>query len=74
MKWKKARARHLPARAGLPDNRLIEQSCTTRLASAQIRRMFNFGKPKTTGDWIVHVAGAIVAIFLIWWMLRMYVL
>jgi hypothetical protein len=37
-------------------------------------RMFNFGKPKTAGDWIVHVAGAVVAIFLVWWMLRMYVL
>jgi hypothetical protein len=36
-------------------------------------RMFNFGKPKTAGDWIVHVAGAIVAIFLVWWVLRMYV-
>ncbi len=37
-------------------------------------RMFNFGKPKTVGDWIVHIAGAIVAIFLVWWMLRVYVL
>jgi len=37
-------------------------------------RMFNFGKPKTAGDWIVHIAGAIVAIFLVWWMLRMFVL
>jgi hypothetical protein len=37
-------------------------------------RMFNFGKPKTAGDWVVHIAGGIVAIFLIWWMLRMYVL
>ncbi len=36
--------------------------------------MFNFGKPKTAGDWIVHVAGAIVALFLVWWMLRAYVL
>jgi len=36
--------------------------------------MFNFGKPKTAGDWIVHIIGAIVAIFLVWWMLRMYVL
>ena len=36
--------------------------------------MFNFGKPKTTGDWLVHFAGAVVAIFLVWWMLRMYVL
>jgi hypothetical protein len=38
------------------------------------RPMFNFGKPKTAADWIVHIAGAIVAIFLVWWMLRMYVL
>jgi hypothetical protein len=38
------------------------------------RYMFNFGKPKTIGDWVVHIAGAIVAIFLIWWMLRVYVL
>jgi hypothetical protein len=36
--------------------------------------VFNFGKPKTMGDWIVHVAGAIVALFLVWWMLRLYVL
>jgi hypothetical protein len=36
--------------------------------------MFNFGRPQTTGDWLVHLAGAIVAIFLIWWMLRVYVL
>jgi len=36
--------------------------------------MFNFGKPKTTGDWIVHIAGAVVALLLVWWMLRMYVL
>ena len=37
-------------------------------------RMFNFGKPKTPGDWIIHIAGAIVALYLIWWMLRVYVL
>jgi hypothetical protein len=36
--------------------------------------VFNLGKPKTVSDWIVHVAGAIVAIFLVWWMLRVYVL
>jgi hypothetical protein len=36
--------------------------------------MFNFGKPKTPADWVVHIAGAIVAIFLVWWMLRMFVL
>jgi hypothetical protein len=36
--------------------------------------VFNFGKPKTASDWIVHIAGAIVAIFLVWWMLRLYVL
>ena len=36
--------------------------------------MFNFGKPKTAADWLVHVAGAIVALFLVWWLLRLYVL
>ena len=33
-----------------------------------------FWKPKTAGDWIVRIAGAIVSIFLVWWMLRMFVL
>jgi predicted cupin superfamily sugar epimerase len=36
--------------------------------------VFNFGKPQTLGDWIVHIAGAIVAVFLVWWMLKLYVL
>ena len=36
--------------------------------------MFNFGQPKTVGDWIVHIAGAVIALFLVWWMLRVYVL
>jgi hypothetical protein len=36
--------------------------------------MFNLGNPKTGGDWIVHIAGVIVAIFLVWWILRLYVL
>ena len=37
-------------------------------------RMFNFGKPKTPGDWIVHIAGAYSQYSLVWWMLRLYVL
>jgi len=36
--------------------------------------MFNFGKPQSIGDWIVHIVGAIIAILLIGWMLRVYVL
>ena len=36
--------------------------------------MFNFGQPKTITDWIVHILGAIVAILLVLWMLRVYVL
>jgi len=36
--------------------------------------MFNFGKPKTIGDWIVHILGGIVALLLVSWMLRVYVL
>ena len=38
------------------------------------RLMFNFGKPKTAADWLVHVAGAIVALFLVRGLLRLYVL
>jgi len=36
--------------------------------------VFHFGRPTTLGDWIVHIAGAIVAVFLVSWMLRVYVL
>ncbi|HEY5256611.1 MAG TPA: hypothetical protein VIJ53_18300 [Acidobacteriaceae bacterium] len=35
--------------------------------------VFNFGKPKTPGQWAAHIAGAIVALFLICWMLWAYV-
>jgi hypothetical protein len=36
--------------------------------------VFNFGKPKTAGQWMAHVVLGIVALFLVWWMLRLYVL
>jgi hypothetical protein len=35
--------------------------------------MFNFGKPKTPGDWIGHFVLALVALFLVWWMLRLFI-
>jgi hypothetical protein len=38
------------------------------------RCVFNFGKPKTAGDWIGHFLLVIVALFLVWWMLRLFVL
>lgn len=34
--------------------------------------MFNFGRPRTAGDWVVHLVGALIALFLIWWMLRFF--
>jgi hypothetical protein len=34
--------------------------------------MFNFGRPRSAGDWIVHAVGALIALFLIWWMLRFF--
>jgi hypothetical protein len=37
-------------------------------------RVFNFGKPKTPGQWIGHVLAAIVALFLLFWLVRVYVL
>jgi hypothetical protein len=36
--------------------------------------VFNFGRPKTAGQWMAHVVLGIVALFLVWWMLRLYVL
>jgi len=35
-------------------------------------RVFNFGRPKSTGQWVAHFAMAIIALFLVWWMLRVY--
>ena len=32
--------------------------------------MFNFGRPRTAADWLVHLIGALIALFLIWWMLH----
>jgi hypothetical protein len=35
--------------------------------------MFHFGNPKTPGQWLGHVVGVLVALFLIWWMLRLFI-
>ena len=35
--------------------------------------VFNFGNPKTPGQWIGHIAVAIIGLFLIWWLLRLFV-
>jgi hypothetical protein len=35
--------------------------------------VFNFGNPKTPGQWVGHVLVAMIGLFLIWWMLRIYV-
>lgn len=56
----------------LPQNFLPRPTQTRR--ACYHRLMFNFGTPKTVGDWVVHILGGIIAIFLVWWMLRMYVL
>jgi hypothetical protein len=36
--------------------------------------VFNLTKPKTPGQWIGHIVVTIIALFLVWWMLRVYVL
>jgi hypothetical protein len=36
--------------------------------------MFKLGKPETAGQWIAHVVLGIIALALIWWMVRVYVL
>jgi hypothetical protein len=35
--------------------------------------MFNFGRPATPGQWIGHILLGIVALFLVWWLLRVFV-
>jgi hypothetical protein len=34
--------------------------------------MFNFGRPSTPGQWIAHFLLGIVALFLIWWLIKVY--
>lgn len=34
--------------------------------------MFNFGRPNSPGQWIVRFLLAVVALFLVWWLLRVY--
>jgi hypothetical protein len=34
--------------------------------------MFRFGNPQSPGEWIGHVVVAVIALFLIWWMLRVF--
>lgn len=36
--------------------------------------MFKLGKPETAGQWIGHIVLGIIALALIWWMVRVYVL
>ena len=38
------------------------------------RRMFRFGRPSTPLQWLGPVVMASVALFLIWWMFRAFVL
>ena len=52
----------------------IDKAMLSGTPDGTIPPMFNFGKPKTAGDWIVHAIGAIIALFLVWWMLRAFVL
>ncbi len=35
--------------------------------------MFRFGRPGTPGQWLSHILIGFVALFLIWWLLRVYV-
>jgi len=39
-----------------------------------MRRMFQFGRPRTPIEWIGHILLAIIALLLVAWMVRIYVL
>ena len=34
----------------------------------------NRTEPKTVGQWVRYIVVAIIALFLVWWMVRLYVL
>lgn len=40
----------------------------------QAANMENRTEPKTLGQWIRYIVVAVIALFLVWWMLRLYVL
>jgi hypothetical protein len=37
-------------------------------------RVENRTEPKTAGQWVRYIVVAVIALFLVWWMLRLYVL
>jgi len=49
------------------------QSCITSL-SRRNPRMFDLSRPKTAGEWIANIAVWSITVFLVWWLLRAYVL
>jgi hypothetical protein len=46
--------------------------CSLYLRYRKSAKMFNFGRPKSATDWVVHFIGALIALFLIWWLLRLF--
>jgi hypothetical protein len=36
--------------------------------------VLNLSKPKTAGQWMVHIVAALIALMLIAWLLRLYIL
>ena len=43
-------------------------------AGAKISTVPNRTQPKTVAQWIRYLVVAMIALFLVWWMLRLYVL
>ena len=37
-------------------------------------RVLNLSKPKTPSQWMVHIVAALIALFLIAWLLQLYIL
>ena len=72
---------HSPAEWPLPatmlstntDNSIPQEPSPNDGEACYYCRVFNFGRPKTSGQWIGHIAMAIIALILVCWMLRVYV-
>jgi len=44
------------------------------LTRCYTRRVANRTEPKTAGEWIRYIVMAVIALYLVWWLLRSYVL
>ena len=60
-------------RDGEAGDRYCGRVATLHIIVVLLLRVLNLSKPKTPGQWIVHIVAALIALFLIAWLLRLYI-